>query len=139
VVDMHHQQLSTHVSSIPHQQTPGQRHLQWHKRAETSTSLCQKVCGTDIVRITIIAGLIYAFGGNGDPYNTIEMYSTTGGGTLLPYALTAGGGDAAAVAIGMTTEFKNNIYSFYFMCSLILQGLQRNDKLSDFLFFHALF
>src|SRR5690349_10757650 len=51
VVDMHHQMLSTHVSSTPHQQTSGQRHLQWHNSAISSISLCQKVCGTDILRI----------------------------------------------------------------------------------------
>ena len=95
---------STHVSSIPHQQTPGQRHLQWQKRGITSTSLCQKVCGTDIVRITLFAGLIYAFGGGNAPANTIEVYNTTGGGTLLPYTMVTGGYAAAAVPIGMTTE-----------------------------------
>ena len=46
----------------------------------------------------------------------------TGGGTLLSYTMVTGGGYAAAVAIGMTTEFKNNIYSFYYVFT-ILQGL----------------
>ena len=50
------------------------------------------------------------------------MYSTTGGGTLLPYTMVTGGWGAAAVAIGMTTEFKNNIYSFYYVFT-ILQSL----------------
>ena len=54
--------------------------------------------------------------------NTIEVYSTTGGGTLLPYTMVTGSAQAAAVAIGMTTEFKNNIYSFYYVLT-ILQGL----------------
>ena len=50
------------------------------------------------------------------------MYNTTGGGTLLPYNMTTGGGFAAALSIGMTTEFKTNIYSFNYVLT-ISQGL----------------
>ena len=49
------------------------------------------------------------------------MYSTTGGGTLLPYTMVTGGYAAAAVAIGMTTEFQNNIYSFYYVITFLIQ------------------
>ncbi len=56
------------------------------------------------------------------------MYSTTGGGTLLPYTMVTGGtSTSAAVAIGMTTEFKNNIYSFYYVFT-ILQGLPTTQR-----------
>ncbi len=70
------------------------------------------VCGIDIVRIKIFAGLILAFGSMNTPTNTIEVYSTTGGGTLLPYTMATGGYYAAAVAI----------HSFYYVFT-ILQGL----------------
>ena len=33
--------------------------------------------------------------------------------------MVTGGGNAAAVAIGMTTEFKNNIYSFYYVFTIL--------------------
>ena len=42
-----------------------------------------------------------------------------------------GGWDVAAVAIGMITEFKNNIYSFYYVFT-ILQGLPlRTTNVND--------
>ncbi len=52
------------------------------------------------------------------------MYNTTGGGTLLPYTMVTGGYGAAAVSMGMTTELKINIYSFYYVL-IILHGLPK--------------
>src|SRR5690349_17144303 len=57
----------------------------------------------DIVRIPIITGTIYAIGrwtgSEGD--NTIEVYSTTTGGTDAGYTMVTGGIHSGGVAIGM--------------------------------------
>jgi hypothetical protein len=61
------------------------------------------------------------------------VYSTTGGGTLLPYTMVTGGGFASAVAIGMTTEFKI-IFIHFIMCSPFCRGYLHhnvNDNVND--------
>ena len=62
--------------------------------------------------------------------NTIEVYNTTGGGTLLNYTMVAGGNGAAAVPIGMTTEFKI-IFIHFIMCSPFCRGYQRHNDNDD--------
>ena len=56
------------------------------------------------------------------------MYNTTGGGALLPYTMVTGGGWAAAVAIGMTTEFNNNIDSIYYGVHHYVQELPARQR-----------
>jgi hypothetical protein len=63
--------------------------------------------------------------------DTIEVYSTTGGGTLLNYTMATGGGYSAAVAIGMITTAFNNIYSFNYVFT-ILHWLTNTRKLTIF-------